>query len=193
MRRFGPMSFVVVVAIAFLSSVLVPPVSAQGRGATEFGLDGMIAGRLFDDSFQGTPISTDDAFLVGVPLQIFRVGFYVSDRIELEPSTSFTLVSLGGDTAHELGLNLNLLSHLSSQPGKAAPYVRLGGGLLSLDGGGGSSVTQFHANGGFGVKIPTGDRWAVRLEAAISRNFANDDFLGSWDVSALYGFSFFTR
>lgn len=155
-------------------------------------MDGRIGTRMYDDEFQGFPVDLDNAFLVNLPVAHVRIGPYLSDKAQIEPSVGFELVSLEGETAYQLDLGLDLLLYLGDDPSRSVPFVRLGPGVLLLNDGD-ESASQFQLGGGFGVRIPAGDRLAVRLQAAVDRNFSNDDFLGSWDLGVMFGLSFFTR
>jgi hypothetical protein len=190
-----PATIVALLALVVLAvtAALAPPASAAGgKGSAELGLDGAVSLRIFD-KVTGflVPARPDDAFLVDLPVQSFRVGFFATDAVEIEPAIGFTLVSQGGDTAHAVDLGLDVLCRLSSGEG-ATPFFAVGGGIQSLDYGSGSK-SQGRLNGGLGVKLPIADRSAFRLHGVVTRNLDNSDFLGSWDLGIRFGYSFFTR
>ncbi len=166
---------------------------AAGRGTTELGLDAGVRATFSDDieTVLGN-VEVEDVVTVSVPVQSVRVGFFVSDRVEVEPSLGFALLSVGGETLSQLSLGVDLLAAFASEPGAPAPYVTIGTLITSFDDGD-DTATQFGVAGGLGVKFPQGDRWAVRLEAGLARLFENEgEALAAWDLSGTIGFSFFT-
>jgi hypothetical protein len=147
----------------------------------ELGIDGGISFGLDDPK----------ATLISLPVQDFRVGFLVSDRMEFEPRFSISSVHTDGGTATQYSLALGVLF----QPGGD----RVGRGLYLRPflGIAGASVTGFgsdnnaFAGAGIGVKLPLSDRrLATRLEANYTHGF---DTGGSNTIGLLFGLSFFTR
>jgi len=187
--------------LTFLALTISPiDATAQGRGSVELGFDARIAKILYADEFQGVAEPVDDAFVVQFPVAMIRVGPYLSDRLQLEPSVGYSEISVGGEGYHEVNLGLDLLLYLGN-PEAAAPFFRIGPGLhwvsyappepvapASDD-----TATQVSLGGGFGVRVPAGDRLAMRLQAAAERNFESDEFRSSWDLGAMFGLSFFTK
>lgn len=175
------------------TAALAPPALAVGeKGSTELGLDGAMTLRIFD-KVAGYLVSArpDDAFLVDLPVQSFRVGIFATDAVEIEPAIGMTLVSQSGETADAVDLGLSVLCRLSSGGG-ATPFFSAGGGIQVFDYGSGSK-SQGRLSGGIGVKVPIADRSAFRLQGVVTRNLDNSDFLGSWDLGIRFGYSFFTR
>jgi hypothetical protein len=147
-------------------------------GPIELGIDGGITFGLDDPHFT----------LVSLPVQAFRVGYFLNDRFEIEPRLSLTSVSGGGSTVSAYSLGLGLLYQPSGdRVGKGLyfrPFVALNGVSVSGPGGGNSG----EAGIGVGVKLPFNDRrLATRLEA----NYSHSD--GSNLIGLLFGLSWFTR
>ena len=167
------------------------PAAAQEEGGVELGIDGLLAFRIFDDEWSGFTIDLDDAFLVSLPVKL-RAGFPVTKGFSMEPSLAFDVVSIGGDTFHEVDLGLSFLRQLGGERGKTSPFLRVGG-FYHATGDGDETDAQFAASAGLGVKLPMSDRLDFRVELGAKRNFSNDDYIGSWDVGSLFGLSFYTR
>jgi hypothetical protein len=180
--------FVLAAAAAFFTIGSTAPALAGEGDVAELGFDGAIEYVTFDATPFG--IERDDAFLIGLPVRSFRAGFIVSEQFELEPSIALSFAHSGPDDATELDFGLSLLRNFRPG-GESGPYVRLGAGILAVSDNG--SGTQLSTGLGLGEKLPAGDRFAGRLEAAATRNFGNDDFYGSWEFALKFGFSFFTR
>ena len=170
------------VALTLVLELLVPgAASAREKGTVELGMDGFIGIRDY---------SNDHAFIVSVPISSVRAGYYVSERNVLEPSLGFNFISIGDESLTELNFDLGLLLGMEDV-GRTTPYFRVGGGILLLNGDG-SSDTQLSAGIAAGIRIPTGDRMAVRLQGGVDHNFEGD-IPESNDFGVKAGFSFFTR
>jgi hypothetical protein len=178
---------------------LAPLFTASSAGAQgtqplpiELGIDG------------GVAISLDDpnTTAVSLPVQQFRVGFFVSPRVSLEPAVSFNYVNIEDfGSATDLSLDLGLLLHLSPDRTRSQMYLRPFAGINRVSaeaddelGGGDDSATQLSAGGGLGVKMPfAGGRLAGRLEAVFAHGFENDDFASRNQAGLAVGLSFLTR
>ena len=174
--------FVPAVALMLVLELPAPSVAtAQGKGTVELGMDGFVGVRMYD---------FNDVFYMDLPVSSVRVGAYVSDRVALEPSLGFDLINVDSETLTQLDFDLGLLFCMEDV-GRTTPYFRVGGGVLLVN----SELpatTQFSAGLAAGVRIPTGDRFAVRLQIGIDRNFEGD-LVESTDLGGKIGFSFFTR
>jgi hypothetical protein len=170
-------SSVVVALLAAAALTLPTPGSAQGR-PVELGT--------FD-------LSGGSAIAVSIPVQDFRAGFFLSDRLSLEPRLALSFFDSDGTSSQTaLSSQVGALVHFHGDRTRAQPYIRPFGGVLFLDVGGNNDA-QFLAGGGIGVKIPIADRLAARVEGVYTHGFESSG-LGTTDaVSLLVGFSFFTR
>ena len=163
--------------------LLVPTLlNAQGQ-PVELGVDGGLT-----ISFNG---STSTSFQL--PFQSLRAGFFPSDAVSLEPVVSVSYLKFEEvDAIYTLGLEFGALLHFISDRSRAQPYFRPFAGFQLLAAGG-ESLSQFHAGGGFGVKVPVANQLAVRLEVGFQHGFKNEDLSGGNSITAAVGLSFFTR
>ncbi len=152
----------------------------KGSRRLELGIDGGISVG-FDD-----PTIT----VVSLPLQAFRVGFFMSDRVSLEPRFNFNSISGGGSSFSTYAFELGALFHPGGYRTGSGLYVRPFAGVEGIGGDLGSESDPF-VGAGVGLKIPFADRrLATRLEANIGHAFTTG---GSTRLGILFGLSFFTR
>jgi hypothetical protein len=161
---------------------------AQRARPIELGIDAGVAIGLGDNSVT----------VVSIPAQAFRVGFFIDDRISLEPKFGLTTVSGEGDTFTTYAAELGLLYHFYrtrmrmepvGYPPLSAFYVRPFAGLVGASGGG-NSTTNGLLGAGLGMKVPLISRLASRFEANFAHIFGDDS---SNQIGLLAGLSFFTR
>jgi hypothetical protein len=169
-------------AAAAVLVLLASPARAQGH-PVELGID---AGGTLD-------LSSGNTVVVGVPVQDFRAGFYVSDRVSIEPRLALNY--LDDDASEALiaaAVQLGPVLHLAPERGRAQPYLRPYGGLnfLKISG---QSDTQLTVGGALGVKIPIGERLATRIEGSFTHGFESDRAGGGNALGLTLGLSFYTR
>lgn len=172
----------IVASVAFLGFVPLVTASAQSR-PIELGTD---LGVAFD--FAGGQTMTT----VSLPTAVLRVGFWMNDRISIEPNVNFTWVHVDGGSATTVNGALALLYHFNTDATRTRPYIAVFPGINHFDSGFGG-VTQFFAGGGLGVLVPLQEQLAFRAEALYSHNFESDEAFGFDEVAARFGFSFFTH
>ncbi|MDP9176623.1 MAG: hypothetical protein M3O61_02985 [Gemmatimonadota bacterium] len=178
-KRIG----IVLSALVFTASLA----GAQPSRPVELGVDAAATIGLGDNSVT----------VVDIPAQALRVGFFMTDRVSLEPKFGLTTISGGGDTFTSYLAELGLLYHFYRTRTRtdlypsplAAFYVRPFLGLLGASGGG-SSTTNGRLGVGLGMKVPIASRLASRFEANFAHIFG--DF-SSNQIGLLAGLSFFTR
>jgi hypothetical protein len=164
-------------ALALTILLGLAPLSRAHAQGTELGAD-IGLGVLFADG--------NSLFQAATPTS-FRVGFPLARALRLEPRTNLLLVSGEGETAVSFAMQPALLLQLSPRRIGGA-YIALLPGISVVDAFD-ESETQFSFGGGIGVRVPQGNRFALRLEGQYTRNFETDVN----NVQALIGFSFFTR
>lgn len=180
------------VALLLLPLVSAPPAAAQGNGSIEFGMDLGLRLTMYDDWELGFgTVSPDDAFSVEMPVSLIRLGVFVSEKVQVEPSIGLQIVSQGDETAHNFTAGVDMLYDLSTKKGASTPFLSFGAGLVNI--GLDQTTTQGNVRVGGGVKLPGGERWAVRLQGVVSRAFETDDLPSYWDVSLRAGVSLFSR
>lgn len=172
------------VAAALAAAVLALPSSGSAQGRpVELGID---AGGTLD-------LSAGNAVVIGIPVQDFRAGFFISDAVSVEPRVALNyLDGDGGDAIVTVAAQLGPMIHFSPERGRAQGYVRPFGGLNFLKVGG-ESDTQFALGGALGVKLPIAERLATRLEASFTHGFETSNFGGGNAIGLTVGLSFFTR
>jgi hypothetical protein len=167
-------------------AVTAPAANAQrsSRGSTpiELGIDG---GVLFG-------LDAPRVTAVILPLQDFRIGFLVTDKLELEPRLNFAAVHTAGVTATNYTFEFGVLYQpAGDRVGNGfygRPFIGIDGS--SVSGGGGSNSSGFMGLG-LGLKIPFSDRrMATRMEGNYTHGFGN---AGGNQLGFLLGLSFFTR
>lgn len=170
-----------VVALVALS--LGGAATAAAQRPVELGVD---AGVQFD-------LEDPKTTVVGIPIQNLRVGFFLSDKLSLEPSVALNWIKVSGeDSFSTLGLDASLLYHFTADTERSQLYVRPFAGLMRVSGGG-ESVNQMQAGAGLGVKLPMATRMALRLEGNVRHGFETDDIASGTALGMTIGFSFFTR
>lgn len=159
--RFGATAVLAALILALPSSG-----TAQGR-PIELGID---AG--------GTLDLSADAVAIGVPVQDFRAGFFISEALSVEPRLALNyLDGDGGSSVVTVSAQLGPMIHFSPDRGRTQGYVRPFGGLNFLKVGS-ESDTQFAVAGAVGVKIPVAERLATRLEGSFPHGFETSNFSG---------------
>ncbi len=162
---------------------------AQPPRPIELGVDAAVTIGLGDNSVT----------VVDIPAQAFRAGFFLNDRISLEPKFGLTTISGGGDTFTSYLAELGLLLHFYRARMRAdrypypsplsAFYVRPFVGVLGTSAEG-PNITNGRVGAGLGMKVPLANRLASRFEANFAHVFGDFD---SNEIGLLAGLSFFTR
>lgn len=178
------------IRIALVGAMLIGGVvGAQPGRPLELGADAAVTIGLGDNSVT----------VVDIPAQAFRIGFFLNDRISLEPKFGLTTISGGGDTftsyLAELGLPIHWYrARMRGDPYPypsplSAFYVRPFIGLLGTNTEG-PDITNGRVGAGLGMKVPLASRLASRFEANFAHIFGDFD---SNEIGLLAGLSFFTR
>jgi hypothetical protein len=175
-------------ASAFVAVLLTAPIASaqtprqRGSYPVEFGIDG--------DVFFG--LESPRTTLITLPAPIFRVGFIITDKLEMEPRFSLTSAHVSGfgsftDYSFELGVLYQPAGDRVGNGFYARPFVGVSGGDDSQS----TSSSDGYAGLGLGLKLPlSGRRLAFRPEAAYMHNFGTG---GGNAIALILGLSFFTR
>jgi hypothetical protein len=155
--------------------------SHRGSGQIELGIDGGITFGLDDPKVT----------VVGLPLQSFRLGYFLSPNVEIEPRFGISSISSGGNSATIYVLEAGLLFQPSGDRVGNGLYLRPFAGFSGVSVSGPGDSNSGHAGVGLGVKLPFADRrLATRLETNFTHGFSGG---GSNAIGVLIGLSFFTR
>ena len=156
--------------------------SHRGSGPIELGIDGGVTFGLGNGS--GT--------IVSLPTQVFRLGYFLNENVELEPRVSINSISSGGASVTAYSMEAGVLFQPAGDRVGKGLYLRpfLGVSGVNVSGGGGNNNSGY-AGAGFGLKLPFADRrLATRMEANYAHGFSGG---GSNLIGLLIGLSFFTR
>jgi hypothetical protein len=156
--------------------------SHRGSGQIELGIDGGIAFGL------DNPTSTS----VALPTPVFRLGYFLSDNVEIEPRLSINSTSGGGAASFTVySLEGGVLFQPHGDRVGNGLYLRPFLGVFGVNVPGPNDTHSGYAGAGFGLKIPFADRrLATRMEANYSHGFSGG---GANAIGVLIGLSFFTR
>src|SRR2546430_6158143 len=151
------MKRIVVLSVIALA-LAAPAADAQrARGSSdpvELGIDGGVTFGLDDPNVT----------VVALPAQDFRLGYFVSDKLELEPRFNVNSVHGGGISVTTYGFEFGLLLMPSGDRVGDGIYLRpfLGVVGISVSGGGGNQHHGEGGGGGRGEETPPAGRprWA---------------------------------
>ncbi len=166
---------------AFALLTAAPSLSRAQDNPVELGVDAAIAIRLEEPR-----VTT-----IAIPIPRFRVGFFTSPTLSLEPTLAVNYVNVEdvGDFS-TIVLGFGALFHLSPDRTRTQTHLRPHVGFTTVSNG--ESDTDAHLGFGVGFKTPFANRrLATRLEAFLQHVFADPD--GVTSVGAFFGLSFFTR
>jgi hypothetical protein len=165
--------------VPLLVAAFISPLAAQGRDGVELGVDLELT------------YTTDDPSLtvLSIPSGSVRAGFPVSPAISVEPRLSLQYAHSSGNSVTLLDVQLGVLWHVSTDPTRSSVYIRPFFGHTHAGGSFGSGDAS-SLGGGVGVKIPQGDRLAIRLEGGYQHSLEDGV---SGQIFAMLGISFFTR
>lgn len=179
------------IAPALAVCILPAPVRSQ-QGAIELGVDAELA-YLFIDGVDdhllqvALPVGNSG---ISVPRTQggFRIGYFLSDVVSVEPGVSLGVLSSENSTFTQLGLSTAIILHESAE---ASPrkFAGVGGGW-NLEDGESDSTHQFSLFGTLGMKIAAAERLSLRLAAGAARFFENDRNVGRTAIFGTLGLSF---
>jgi outer membrane protein with beta-barrel domain len=175
----------VVVLSALLVVAAVPSLQAQrsgrGSGPMELGIDGGVSFGL----------DNPKVTVVGLPVQTFRVGFPMTDRLAVEPRLSINSIHAGGGSFTTYALEVGLVYSPSGDRVGNGLYGRPFIGVAGVNTSGPGDDSNAYMGLGIGLKIPFADRrLATRMEANYAHGFGTPSTNA---IGLLIGLSFFTR
>ena len=168
----------VAAALALVSSIA----SAQDPRPLELGIDAGVTFGLDDPNVT----------VIAIPIQAFRIGFLMTERVSIEPVFSLNSVRADGDHITAYSAAVGFPYHFGTF--RSGPYLRPFVGVTGVSGTDLEGVSQLFLGAGIGVKIPVIDsRLAWRLEANFAHAFDDGDVEGGSQIGLRAGLSFFTR
>lgn len=129
---------------------------------------------------------------ISLPVPAVRLGFYMSDRVSLEPKFGFLSYHDGTGTSSAYSAELGLLYHFENNPVGRGIYARPFVGFLGSKNPG-TSDTQTLFGAGIGLKEPFANRFASRLEVNYSHVTAPTGGSATSALGILFGISVFSR
>ena len=169
----------VVLGIAALSFTAASAEAQRGGRPLEYGVDGAILIGLDDPNVT----------LVSIPVQAFRVGFFMSDRVSIEPRFAFNSISSGDVTVRSYNFEVGALFHPGGYRTGSGIYIRPFAGIQGVSGDTGSD-SDGYLGAGVGIRFPFADRrLALRLEGNLAHFFLEGDDTNR--LGLLFGLSFF--
>ena len=170
--------------VGLLALLAVPTLAFAQKKPIELGIDAGVSLEVND------PKTTS----ISIPTSVFRVGFFLGERLSLEPSVSFNWAKTSDQDAVTLAqLRLGLLYHFQGDLARSRVFLEPIVGINYIDLGGGDGASQVHLGGGIGIKLPAPNHIGLRLQALYAHGFANDDFVSNDVIALLIGFSFYTH
>jgi hypothetical protein len=168
------------IALALSATAANAQRTRSSGGPVELGIDG------------GVQFGLDDPNLtvVQLPIQAFRLGYFLSDKLELEPRLNLNSIHGGGFSLTTYQFELGVLFIPKGDRVGKGLYVRPLLGVIGASGEGSSDNTAY-GGAGVGLKIPFADRrLAFRTEANYSHGFSSG---GSNAIGLTAGLSWFSR
>jgi hypothetical protein len=130
--------------------------------------------------------------VVQIPEPAIRLGFYMSDRVSLEPKVGFASIHDDAGTFTAFSAQLGLLFHFENNPVGRGLYARPFVGVLG-EKSTGYSENRSVVGGGLGVKEAFSNRFASRIEVNYSHISAVNDEPATNNLGFLFGISVFSR
>ena len=176
--RFTRMLSLSAVAAAVLAS------TATAQRPIELGVDGAVIIGTGDDSYTR----------IALPVGMFRVGFFMTDRTSIEPSLAFNYVKFKDDDDGVTTLEADVGAVYHLQPSRASSqiFIRPAVGISTFSAGD-ESDSQVNLAIGLGLKNPLMDRLSSRFEARLIHALESGDLPAQTSIALLAGLSFFTR
>jgi hypothetical protein len=173
---------------AFTGLLLAAAAAAQAQRQApypyEIGVDGTIARR---DYSRGNPSGVTT---VSLPVNTLRVGMFVTNQIELEPSLSFQRISVGDEDHSQIDFSVAAPLYFTPDRTKSQVFVRPVVGLFHLSD---PSATQVSVGAGLGIKLPIDSRISARFEAEYRHGNESDDIVAYNQFGLILGLSVYTR
>lgn len=129
---------------------------------------------------------------IQVPIPAVRLGFFLNDRVSVEPKIGLQLVHGSFGTSTSISSQIGVLFHFENNPVGRGLYARPFLGLLA-DKAPGFSETRSVMGGGLGLKESFSTRFASRFEVNYSHVSAVTNEPATNSLGILFGISVFSR
>lgn len=154
---------------------------SRGSRPIEFGIDGGV--------FFG--LDNPKITVVALPVQDFRVGILMTEKVALEPRVHINSISAGGGSLTTYAFEMGLVYSPSGDRVGNGLYGRPFLGVSGVNVSGPGDDNSGYMGLGVGLKIPFADRrLATRMETNYTRGFSTPS---TNQIGLLIGLSFFTR
>lgn len=130
--------------------------------------------------------------VVQIPIPAVRLGYFINDRVSVEPKLGFESIHDNAGTVSDFSAQVGVLFHFENNPVGRGAYARPFVGLLG-EKSTGYSETRTVFGGGLGLKEPFASRFASRLEVNYSHASAVSDEPATNSLGILFGISVFSR
>ena len=171
------------ILLAALSVAAASPASAQLR---------QLPAELGADAGVSIGFDTPRVTVIQIPVPAIRLGYYLTDRVSIEPKVGFESIHDNAGTVSDFSAQIGMLFHFENNPIGRGAYARPFVGLLG-EKAKGYSETRTVFGGGLGVKDAFATRFASRLEVNYSHASALSDEPATNSLGVLFGISVFSR
>ncbi|MBL0938992.1 MAG: hypothetical protein IBJ03_08860 [Gemmatimonadaceae bacterium] len=180
-----PIRLIHIAAITALAALTVSPVHAQRSSSNPIELGA-------DAAFSRISSDGDSFTRLAIPLEFFRVGFFVSDRVSIEPSMRLTWGKFGdGDGTTSYDINTGLLIHTRKVRNAPQLFFKPLVGFTGYNANESRSQPYFGLGGG--LKVHGNNRMAFRTGLEYQRALESGPLPDQDRFHLLIGLSYFTR
>lgn len=152
-------------AAVALATVLAAPLTAQ-KGTLEIGADVIGYGRF--------TVAGNQSSIVELPAASVRFGYFLTDRISVEPNLTYSRFSPeDGAASSSYFTSLGVAYHVPADRSKPQLFVQPYLGLSGSEGGSDGSFALIGA--AVGVKLPLAERVVLRTSANYDRGLSEGD------------------
>ena len=168
--------------------MLVSVGSAAGQERFEVGMDGVIS---YTMTQRVERMSAVNIQTWAFPAQRLRVGWPRFGRLQPQLAMAFAVADFGDISTVTFSVGFSGLYQITGSGQRSGLFVSAGAGsnLLSDNG----TEVQWTGAAGLGARLPMGSRFAFRPAVEVSRSTGTERRLAGTSISAVFGFSAFTR
>ena len=168
--------------------ILASAAPAAGQERFEVGLDGLISYTMTE---KVEPMPAVDIQTWAFPAQRFRLGGPRIGRLQPQLAMAFAVADFGEISTVTFSAGLSGLYQVTGSGQRSGLFVSVGAGFNLLSDNG--TDVQWTGTAGLGARMPMGSRFAFRPAVEVGRSLRSERRLAGTRVSAVFGFSAFTR